>query len=117
MEERLGRFVFSTEYRDVGNDKGLTIRVLGPTASSQQEEVLRFDCFEKKPHYHVGFSVPPVPIEAPDPFRWAVEKLRREFGQLLLDAGALPLNADEEDVLADTLAVIEKTTNQESAKR
>ncbi len=117
MEERLGRFVFSTEYRDVGSDKGLTIRVLGPTASSQQEEVLRFDCFEKRPHYHVGFSVPPVPIEAPDPFRWTVEKLRREFGQLLLDAGALPLDADEENTLAAVLAVIEKTTNQESARR
>ncbi len=116
MEERLGRFVFSTEYRDVGNDKGLTIRVLGPTASSQQEEVLRFDCFEKKPHYHVGFSVPPVPIEAPDPFRWAVEKLRREFGKLLLDAGALPLNANEENTLAAVLAVIEKTANQKPAK-
>ena len=48
MKEQLGRFVFLTEYRDVGNDKGLTVRVLGPTASSQQEEVLRFDCFEKK---------------------------------------------------------------------
>ena len=117
MEERLGRFVFSTEYRDVGNDKGLTIRVLGPTASSQQEEVLRFDCFEKKPHYHVGFSVPPVPIEAPDPFHWTVEKLRREFGKLLLDAGALPLNANEENTFAAVLAVIEKTTNQESARR
>ena len=117
MEERLGRFVFSTEYRDVGNDKGLTIRVLGPTASSQQEEVLRFDCFEKKPHYHVGFSVPPVPIEAPDPFHWTVEKLRREFGKLLLDAGALPLNANEENTLAAVLAVIEKTANQKPARR
>lgn len=116
MQERLGRFVFLTEYRDVGNDKGLTLRVLGPTASSQQEEILRFDCFEKQPHYHVGFSMPPVPIEAPDPFRWTIEKLRQEFGQLLLDAGALPLNANEENTLADILAVIEKTANQESAK-
>ncbi len=116
MEERLGRFVFLTEYRDVGNDKGLTVRVLGPTVSSQQEEVLRFDCFEKKPHYHVGFSVPPVPIEAPDPFHWTVEKLRREFGKLLLDAGALPLNANEENTLAAVLAVIEKTANQKPAK-
>jgi len=116
MEERLGRFVFSTEYRDVGNDKGLTIRVLGPTASSQQEEVLRFDCFEKQPHYHVGFSEPPVPIEAPDSFHWTVEKLRREFGKLLLGAGALPLNANEENALADVLAVIEKTANQKPAK-
>jgi hypothetical protein len=116
MQERLGRFVFLTEHRDVGNDKGLTIRILGPTASSQQEEVLRFDCFEKQPHYHVGFSVPPVPIEAPDPFRWTVEKLRQEFGELLRDAGALSLNANEENTLADVLAVIEKTANQEPAR-
>ncbi|MFQ5759638.1 MAG: hypothetical protein ACE5HM_01545 [Acidiferrobacterales bacterium] len=40
MKEPLGRFVFSTEYRDVGNDKGLTIRVLGPTSSSQQQAAL-----------------------------------------------------------------------------
>ena len=106
MEERLGRFVFSMEYRDVGSDKGLTIRVLGPTASSQQEEVLRFDCFKKRPHYHVGFSEPPVPIEAPDPFQWTIEKLRQEFGQLLLDAGALPLNTNEKDTLVNVLAVV-----------
>jgi hypothetical protein len=115
MKERLGRFVFLTESRDVGADKGLTLRVLGPTASSQQEEVLRFDCFEKNPHYHVGFSVPPAPIKASDPFHWTVEKLRRELGQLLVDAGGLALNVDEEDALADVLAVIEKTANRESA--
>lgn len=116
MKERLGRFVFLTEYRDVGNDKGLTIRVLGPSGSSQQKEILRFDCFERKPHYHVGFSEPPVPIAAPDPFRWTVEKLRQDFGQLLLNAGALPLNADEEDTLVDVLAVIEKTANRKSIR-
>ena len=80
-------------------------------------EVLRFDCFEKQPHYHVGFSEPPVPIEAPDAFRWAVEKLRRDLGKLLRHAGALPLNANEEDRLADVLAVIEKTANQKPAER
>lgn len=116
MQERLGRFVFSMEYRDVGNDKGLTLRVLGPTASSPQEEVLRFDCFENQPHYHVGFSTSPLPIEAPDPFQWIIEKLRREFGRLLVDAGGLALNVDEENALADVLAVIEKAANQKSAK-
>lgn len=116
MKERLGRFVFLTEYRNVGNDKGLTLRVLGPTASSQQEEILRFDCFERQPHYHVGFSVPPVPIEASDPLRWTVEKLRKEFGHLLLDAGALPVNANEENMLADVLAVIENTASQEPTR-
>lgn len=116
MKEQLGRFVFSTEYRDVGSDKGLTVRVLGPTAGSEQEEVLRFDCFEKQPHYHVGFSTPPLPIEASDPFQWAVEKLHRELGQLLVDAGGLALNVDEAEALADVLAVIEKTACPKSAK-
>jgi hypothetical protein len=34
----------------------------------------------------------------------------------LLDAGALPLNANEENTLAAVLAVIEKTANQKPAK-
>ena len=58
-----------------------------------------------------------MPIAAPDPFRWTIEKLRREFGQLLLDAGALPLNADEEDMLVDVLAVIDKTANRRKSVR
>lgn len=112
MKQRLGRFVFSTEYRDVGSDRGVTIRVLGPTASSQQEEVLRFDCFENNPHYHVGFSVPPASIKVSDPLRWTVDKLRQEFSKLLRDAGALPPNSQEENNLADVLAAIEKTADQ-----
>ena len=116
MEERLGRFVFSTEYRDVGNDKGLTLRVLGPTASSPQEEILRFDCFENQPHYHVGFSGPPLPIKASDAFHWTLEKLHEELGRLLVDAGGLALNVDEVEALADVLAVIEKTAKPKSAK-
>jgi hypothetical protein len=45
-----GRLRFGIEYRRLQNDQGICIHVFrGP--DDQQDEVLRFDCFERQPHY------------------------------------------------------------------
>ena len=44
---------FGLEYRNLGNDGGLAIHVLGDEAG-QEVELLAFDCFVNAPHYHYG---------------------------------------------------------------
>ena len=55
-ESEVGRFSFSIEHRDLGSDCGPCIHVYGPTPHSSHEEILRFDCFAKDPHYHIAWS-------------------------------------------------------------
>lgn len=88
--ERLGPFTLGLIHRKVAGDQGYTIHVMGPVEGSE-EEVLRFDCFENGPHYHLGVTNrdgPVVPIDDENPFRWAVERIRTSFGELLEAAGA-----------------------------
>ena len=103
---RNGRFRFEVAYRDLGDDRGLAIHVFGPTSTTPDAEVLRFDCFEKQPHYHVAWSYrndPFIPIEAEDPFSWAVAKLTNDLPKLLEQAAALPMNETEQSKTAETL--------------
>ena len=104
-----GRFRFKLAYRNVGDDRGLAIHIHGPTPSAEDEEVLRFDCFEKQPHYHLAWSYrsdPFIPINSSEPFEWALRKLRSDLPTLLERAGALPMNEEELANLASTLTSI-----------
>ncbi len=102
---KLGRYTFKLADRDLGDDGGLAIHVYGPTLSGD-EEVLRFDCFRHQPHYHIAWSYrddPFIPIEATDPFAWAIDKLRTDFVQLLAEADAVPASAEELHELDEVL--------------
>src|SRR5215468_5284562 len=46
---------FGIEYRRLQNDQGICIHVFGGP-NDQQDEVLRFDGFEREPHYHYAWS-------------------------------------------------------------
>ncbi len=45
---------FGVEYRDLLNDQGVCIHVLGDISDDEEHELLRFDCFDHEPHYHYG---------------------------------------------------------------
>ena len=105
----IGRFTFELAFRELSDDRGLAIQVFGPTASGA-EEVLRFDCFEKTPHYHLGWSyrqAPFVPIAAADPFGWAVAQIGEHINTLLKQADAHEMNESELTLLAKVLTEIE----------
>ena len=107
---RNGRFRFEVAYRDLGDDRGLAIHVFGPTSTTPDAEVLRFDCFENQPHYHVAWSYrndPFIPIEAEDPFSWAVAKLTSDLPDLLEKADGLPMDELEQSNLAVTLQAVQ----------
>ena len=50
-----GDLSFAVEYRHVGSEEGPSVHIFGKVDGTQ-EEILRFDCFNKAPHYHYGFS-------------------------------------------------------------
>ena len=64
------------------------------------EEILRFDCFNKAPHYHYGFSYiaqPPVPIDPAavgDPLAWVCRCIQTRLPEMLGRAEASALGAD-----------------------
>ena len=106
-----GRFEFAIAYRDVEIDHGLTLHVYGPTKDAAREEVLRFDCFAKQPHYHLGWSyrkAPFIPIDAADPFAWTLTQLQEHMSDLLQRAAAQPMNEDELAQLQTTLYTVEQ---------
>jgi hypothetical protein len=103
-----GRFVFRIVYRDAGSDEGLTIHVFGP-ANTQNEEVLRFDCFRSQPHYHLAWSYrdePLIPIKESDSFGWTLEQLAENTQQLLARAGAEKMTPEELEQLPGILETL-----------
>lgn len=89
-EEGVEPYTFALTYRDVDVDRGPTIHVFGPV-NGTREEILRFDCFEKNPHYHLGWSYRDerfVKINDPEPFQWAIECLKNSFEDFVARANA-----------------------------
>ncbi|MBJ40235.1 MAG: hypothetical protein CMD83_17540 [Gammaproteobacteria bacterium] len=106
-ERDVGDYRLALVSRDVGADGGPTVHVFGPVAGAR-EEILRFDCFRKAPHYHLAISYadnPVVAIESEDPLGWTLAELGRHFPDFLERAGAPnELDAGWEGQLSEALA-------------
>jgi|GEM_PF-2433692 len=100
------RFSISVEYRAVEGDQGLAIHIYGPTEDSENQEILRFDCFENEPHYHLGWSyrqTPFIRINSNDPFLWALQQISTNINELLEASNALTMTDLERSVLLDVV--------------
>ena len=89
-ERSVGPYLLALVKRDVGADGGPTMHVFGPVAGAR-EEILRFDCFRKTPHYHLGISYadnPVVAIESQNPLDWVLAELGHSLPDFLARAGA-----------------------------
>jgi hypothetical protein len=89
--EAAGMRIWVDYRKGIGGDEGLTFDV---TAVGDQdgERILRFDCFTKTPHYHVGASarnpVRDMVVEGiADPVRWTLEQLKTRLSALVAEAG------------------------------
>jgi hypothetical protein len=95
---------FGIEYRRLQNDQGICIHVFrGP--DDQQDEVLRFDCFERQPHYHYAWSQNDhyVALDAAaegDALQWTLTHLRTRLPAMLIraDASDLARLLDQRDI-------------------
>ena len=92
-----GRFRLELNYRDFRGDEGLSIRVVGPV-KNEDRELIRFDCFLKTPHYHIGVydQNKITSIKADDPVAFALEQLDTEFSNMVDASGGDSLSQDEQ---------------------
>jgi len=87
------------EYRKQASDAGLSFQVYGPDGD-EDSELLRFDCFERRPHYHLMKGSGMGKIErlsretAPDPVRWTLDRLKCDLATLLWKAGHRKLSKE-----------------------
>lgn len=102
------------EYRKQASDAGLSFQVYGPDGD-EDSEILRFDCFERRPHYHLIKDSGMGKIErlskeiAPDPVRWTLERLKRDLAPLLWKAGHRKLSTQiRQRAVARALSKAEK---------
>jgi cystathionine beta-lyase len=94
----LGPLWLAVEHRRADGDGGPSLRVHEGGAAGYER--LRFDCFERSPHWHLDADgrdeLRPLDPDR-DPIGWTVERLRRDLSGLLKEAGlelATPLDAD-----------------------
>ena len=117
--QEVGRFRFDISYRRMRGDQGLSIRVSGPVAD-ERRELLRFDCFDNSPHYHVEVygKNDITAIEDNDATEWSLNTLTEEFEGLIDAAGADALTSVEREKLDRTLRqVSEDSRNLVAAER
>ena len=99
--------------RGIGGDEGITFDVTA-VGDKEGDRILRFDCFSKTPHYHVGSS-PKSPVHdmyaegISDPVRWTLEQLKTRLPSMVAEAGyAEVAKTIDQATIAQSLARVEK---------
>src|SRR5215470_17871015 len=123
-----GPICFALQYRDLDGgaphrqgaggaggadaDQGVCIQVVGPV-EGQETELLRFDCFDNRPHYHYGPANQNVrimldPTVAGHPLGWTMAQLRSTLPAMLARAGYATLAVQiDPSLLTTTLPEVE----------
>jgi hypothetical protein len=97
-----------------GSDEGLTFDITTAGAEDEGKRILRFDCFYKNPHYHVGasgeYAVRNMKDEGiEDPVRWTLDQLKTRFPSMVKQAGYEEIAARiDQQAIADDLTRLEQ---------
>ena len=95
-----------------GSDEGLTFDIT--TGGEQGKRILRYDCFYKNPHYHVGasggeqaaYKMKDEGVE--DSVRWTLAQLKTRLPALVKQAGYEEIAGKiDQQVIADRLNQLE----------
>lgn len=87
-----GSIRFGIEFRELKNDRGIAIHVMGDIGNNEVE-FLTFDCFENAPHYHYGPLAKNERLyldttTVPDPLVWALDLFKGgKLSSMLYRAG------------------------------
>ena len=97
-----------------GKDEGLTFDITTAGREDEGKRILRFDCFYKNPHYHVGASggenaarkMKDEGVE--DPVRWTLDQLKTRFPAMVKQAGYEEIaERIDQQAIADQLTRLE----------
>ena len=97
-----------------GDDEGLTFDITVAGAEEAGKRILRFDCFKKVPHYHVGpsgkYPVRNMKDEGiEDPVQWSLAQLKTRLAAMVKEAGYDDIAARiDQKAIADDLCRVEK---------
>jgi hypothetical protein len=92
----------------------LTFDITTAGPEDEGKRILRFDCFYKNPHYHVGASgehaVHKMKDEGvEDPVRWPLEQLKTRFPSMVKQAGYEELAGRiDQQAITDRLTQLER---------
>jgi hypothetical protein len=132
---------FALQYRDIDGgaphrqgaggrggsdaDQGVSVQIVG-SVDGRERQLLRFDCFDNRPHYHYdpenrNIRIMLDPTTTGNPLRWTMTQLRTRLPAMLERAGyphiaqqmALSLLAatlDEVDAKAGAMAIERRNT-------
>ena len=96
-----------------GSDEGLTFDITTAGSVDEGKRILRFDCFYKNPHYHIGaaaeHAVHNMKDEGvEDPVRWTLDQLKTRFPSMVKQAGYEEIAARiDQQTIADQLIRLE----------
>jgi hypothetical protein len=97
-----------------GSDEGLTFDITTAGPENEGKRILRFDCFYKNPHYHVGASggenaahkMKDEGVE--DAVRWTLGQLKTRFPSMVEQAGYEEISERiDQQAIADHLTQLE----------
>jgi hypothetical protein len=96
-----------------GSDEGLTFDITTAGPEEAGKRILRFDCFYKNPHYHIGASddrsshkMKDEGVE--DSVRWTLEQLKTRFPEMVKQAGYEEIaERIDQQAIADQLTRLE----------
>jgi hypothetical protein len=109
-----GAVTFALQYRPGMADQGVSIQVVG-NVKRKKTELLRFDCFDQRPHYHYdpGDKNERFDLDkttASNPIRWTMKQLRTRLPAMLTRAGYMTLAKKLDlDLVSSKLDEVEET--------
>jgi hypothetical protein len=96
-----------------GTDEGLTFDITTLNSLDEGKRILRYDCFYKNPHYHIGASgddsVHKMKDEGvEDPVRWTLDQLKTRLSLMVKQAGYEEIAGKiDQQAIADQLTRLE----------
>ena len=96
-----------------GTDEGLTFDITTLNSVDEGKRILRYDCFYKNPHYHIGASgddsVHKMKDEGvEDPVRWTLDQLKTRLSLMVKQAGYEEIAGKiDQQAIADQLTRLE----------
>jgi len=111
--EGVGMRIWVDYRKGIGGDEGLTFDVT-TVGEKDGARILRFDCFSKTPHYHVGASEKSpahdmIAEGIKDPVRWTLEQLKTRLPSLVAEAGYADIaKTIDQQAIAQSLVQAEK---------
>lgn len=96
-----------------GTDEGLTFDITTADPLDEGKRILRYDCFYKNPHYHIGASGDDSVHKMKDegvenPVRWTLDQLKTRLSLMVKQAGYEEIAGKiDQQAIADQLTRLE----------